>query len=277
MTQLPAAPAPAPAPLPDVQPMAPAKRNVLAIVALVVSVVGFVFACMPGALIVGWILLPIGFVLSIVALFLKGRGKWMAVVALVASIVGTIVGVVVFTTVVANSFNEAFGEPDVTVSEPDIDSVADPAVSAEPAGETEEAAAQGTRDNPFPLGSTITTDDWTVVINSYTLDGAAAVAAGNSFNDPAPAGSHYEIVNATVTYTGAESGYAAEVGVALVTSSGNVVNSFDNIVVLADGFGLDELYAGASTTGSIAFLVPDGETATIRVSPGFFADEVFVQ
>lgn len=38
-----------------------------------------------------------------------------------------------------------------------------------------------------------------------------------------------------------------------------------------------KLYAGASATGSEAFLVPDGESVLLRVRPGLFADEVFVK
>ncbi|GAA2035740.1 hypothetical protein GCM10009819_20330 [Agromyces tropicus] len=87
---------------------ADAKPHVLGIIALIVAAVGFIFACIPGALIVGWILLPIAFILSIVALFLKGR-KWAAIAGLVVSIVGTIVGFVVFFAVVATSFEQAFG------------------------------------------------------------------------------------------------------------------------------------------------------------------------
>lgn len=275
----PAAPAPQqmPPPMPPVdQPATPAKRNVLALVALITAAAGFIFACVPGALIVGWILLPIAFVLSIVSLFLKGRGKWMGIVGLVASIVGTIVGFVVFFTMMANvaqeAFEEEFGSGDTVVSEPADESGED----AAPAAEEETDVAEGTRENPYALGSTISSSDWTVVINSHTADGAEAVAA-NGFNDPAPAGSHYEVVNYTVTYTGDESGMAAEVSVAFVTSAGNVVNSYDNIVLLEDGFGMDELYNGASATGSQAFLVTDGETALIRVRPGMFTDEVFVQ
>lgn len=97
------------------------------------------------------------------------------------------------------------------------------------------------------------------------------------FNEPAPAGSHYEIVNDTVTYKGAESSYAAEVMLDYVTSAGNVISGFDNFVILADGFSLDELYTDASATGSVAFLVPDGETALLRVRPGILADEVFIK
>lgn len=253
---------------------APKKTNVVALVALIVAAVGFIFACVPGALIVGWVLLPIAFVLSIVSLFLKGDRKWMGVVGLILSIVGTIVGFVVFFAVLANAASEAFGDTETTVTQPADEEVAAAAADEE---EPADAAGQGTRENPYPLASQISTDDWTVVVNSHTADGAAAVADGNMFNDPAPAGSHYEIVNYTVTYTGDESGLAAEVSVAFVTSAGNVVNSYDSLVMLADSFGLDELYNGASASGSEAFLVPDGETALIRVRPGMLADEVFVQ
>lgn len=71
--------------------------------------------------------------------------------------------------------------------------------------------------------------------------------------------------------------HAAKVSAALVTSAGNVVNSYDNVVILEDDIDMDELYNGASATGCLAFLIPDGETALIRVRPGVLADEVFVQ
>ncbi|SJN21062.1 Basic proline-rich protein [Microbacterium esteraromaticum] len=272
-------PPPYTAPAPGVAPVPAAKKNnVLALVALIVAAVGFLFACIPGALIVGWILLPIAFVLSIVSLFMKGDRKWMGVVGLVLSIVGTIVGFVVFFAGLSAAIDDAFGGSETTVSQPVDAAAADDAAADDEKAEDKPAdAAQGTRDNPYPLSSKISSDDWTVVVNSHTPDGAAAVAAGNQFNDKAPAGSHYELVNYTVTYTGDESGLAAEVGISFVTSAGNVLNSYDAMVVLEDGFGLDELYNGASATGSDAFLVPDGESVLIRVSPGFFANEVFVQ
>ena len=252
---------------------APGKKNVVALIAMIVAIVGFIFACVPGALIVGWVLLPIAFVLSIVSLFLKGGRKWMGVVGLVVSIIGTIVGFIVFFAVVATAFDQSFGSGDTTVSQP-VEQDAEPAADAEePAAD---AAAEGTRENPYPLKSTISNEDWTVVVNSYTADGNPVVAK-NGFNDSAPAGSHYEVVNYTVTYNGAEKGMAAEAQIAVVTSAGNVVNSYDNLVILDDGFGLEEMYKGASATGSEAFLVPDGETVLLRVTPGMFADEVFVK
>ena len=52
-------------PAPMQQAPAPLKkgRNTVGIVALVMAVIGFIFACVPGALIVGWILLPISFII----------------------------------------------------------------------------------------------------------------------------------------------------------------------------------------------------------------------
>src|SRR5699024_2284731 len=69
------------------------QRNIVGLIALIVVVVGFIFACIPGALIVGWILLPISFILSIVGLAMSGKTKGTSISALIVSIVGFIVGV----------------------------------------------------------------------------------------------------------------------------------------------------------------------------------------
>jgi hypothetical protein len=80
-------------------------------VALIVNIIGFVFACIPGALIVGWVLLPAAFVLSIVGLCLSGKSKGTSIAAVI-SITGVVVGVVVFFAVVADAFDDAFGKSD---------------------------------------------------------------------------------------------------------------------------------------------------------------------
>ncbi|MFV9423774.1 DUF2510 domain-containing protein [Microbacterium sp. S1037] len=85
-------------------------RNLLGIVALGLAAVGFIFACIPGALIVGWILLPIAFILGIVALFQKDKPKWQGLTAIIVSVVGTIVGVVVFFVVAATALNNAIDD-----------------------------------------------------------------------------------------------------------------------------------------------------------------------
>ncbi|MFP1602973.1 hypothetical protein ACLD0U_09825 [Microbacterium sp. 2216-1] len=103
---------------------------------MIVAFVGFIFACIPGALIVGWVLLPIAFVLSVVSLVLKGKRKWMGVVGLIVSIVGTVVGFFVFFAVVSTAFDDAFDDafaPETAVSQASEEQAADD--SEEPAAE----------------------------------------------------------------------------------------------------------------------------------------------
>jgi hypothetical protein len=249
------------------------ERNVLAIVALIVAGLGFIFSCIPGALIIGWILLPIGFILAIVALFLKGKGKGLAVTALIISVVGTIVAVVVFFAVVANSFNDAFN-PKSTISAPSSSAQPSQSKSAAP------SAAVGTRENPAPIGSQIKGTDFTVTINSVNLNGNDAVTSANQFNDPPADGTQYAIVNATITYTGKTSATPAEVQIAYVTAGGNVINSFDKIVIGPDPqISANDLYTGASVTGNVVLQIPVNDNGLIRVSPGIVGDssDVFVK
>ncbi|WP_228479407.1 DUF2510 domain-containing protein [Microbacterium atlanticum] len=127
-------PGPPTAPAPEKRP-----RNILGIVALAVAAVGFIFACIPGALIVGWILLPIGFFLGIIALFQKDKPKWQGLTAIIVSVVGTIVGVIVFMAVAAGAVSDAInatvteevGTSDVADEETSADE--EPAVEEEPA------------------------------------------------------------------------------------------------------------------------------------------------
>ena len=103
-----------PPPPPPAGAQAPAKRNnIVGLIALIASIIGFVFACIPGALIVGWVLLPIAFVLGIVGLFLSGKAKGTSIAAIIVSIIGTVVGVVVFFTVASDAFKDAFNKPDL--------------------------------------------------------------------------------------------------------------------------------------------------------------------
>lgn len=100
-----------PTPTVQPQPAIPAKKpvNVLGLVALGIAVVGFIFACIPGALIVGWVLLPTAFILGIVAL-VKSRPKWMGLTAIIVSVVGTIVGFVVFFSLAAGAISDGFND-----------------------------------------------------------------------------------------------------------------------------------------------------------------------
>lgn len=244
------------------------QKNTIGLIALIVAAVGFVFACIPGALIIGWVLLPIGFILAIVSFFLKGKKKGLGVAALIVAIVGTIVGFVVFFTVVATAFDDAFSNGDTSVSVP------------EGSGVVEEVADENSRENPYPLGSVISDDEWELVVNSVNLDATEAVASANEFNDAAPAGEVYILANVTITYKGTDpSGAMPTQSIAYVTVEGNTVNSFDSFAVAPDALdSITTLYEGASTTGNVVLTAPAESVGqgVLAVSPSMFGEKVFV-
>ena len=250
------------------------KLNVVGLIALVTAALGFIFACMPGALIVGWILLPIAFVLALVSLFLRDKPKGMGITALILSIVGTIVGAVVFFAVVGSSIDNALGSGDTKVVAPSgeagaTDGAADPAAEA------------GTRENPHPIGSVIESDDWRIVVNSVSLAATDAVVAANQFNDPPAEGSEYILVNYSATYIGDDPNgqMPAFVSVEYVTADGRTVNAFAKSVSEPDPIDTTSaLYKDGTATGNEAFEVPTATAGqgVLAVRPGMLADKVFV-
>src|SRR6187402_2121312 len=179
---------------------APTKRgNPVGLVAFILAIVGTVVACIPGAFIAGWVLLPVAFILAIIGLVVAGRRRGFALAGLIISVVGTIVGLVVFFAVAASSVDGAFGGAGAPVAP----------------GSSSSAGAEkaGSRGDPVPLRSPITGRDYTVVVNSVTFDADDQVLAASPFNTAPPAGSSYLVVNVTVTYTGKASGSAGLVAV----------------------------------------------------------------
>ncbi|NNH07154.1 TM2 domain-containing protein [Cellulomonas fimi] len=154
----------------------------------------------------------------------------------------------------------------------------------EPAAE-EPAAEQGTRENPLPLGTPVTVEDydgpaWEVTLGAPTYDATEAVRAANQFNEEAPAGLTYVVVPVTVTRLGA----AAEapwigLNIEYVTASGTTHTSADTMAVAPEPTfnDINELYTGASGAGNVVLAVPTGDAGTgaWKIS-AMFGDEVFV-
>ncbi|TFB71456.1 hypothetical protein E3O06_13215 [Cryobacterium glaciale] len=248
----------------------------MGLIALIAAVLGFIFACIPGALIVGWILLPIAFVLAIVSLFLKGRAKWMGITALIVSIVGTIVGVIVFFAVLVTSVDDAFNSGDVTVVEPSNDTAADDGAAAE-----EPTVEAGTRENPYPIGSVMESDDWRVVINSVSLGATDTILAAESYNEPPTEGSEYILVNYSATYLGVDPNgqMPAFVTIGYVTVDGTTVNAFDKMIFAPEPIDTTStLYTDGIATGNTAFEVPSATAGqgVLAVTLDLFDDKVFV-
>lgn len=271
-------------------------RNALGIIALITAILGTIFACVPGALIIGWILLPIAFILSLASLFLRGKKRGAGLAGLIISIIGTVIGVIVFLAVVSNAFDEAFDDETTTdqgaesssaesgVDEDDTAAEAELSAAAAVEEEDSENPAEdselGTRDNPYPLGTEISSSDWTVVVNSVDFDADAAIASENQFNESPEDGHTYILVNLTATYTGDDpNGAEPWVSVSYVSPQGNSFRPSDRPVVEPDSFDrIATLFHGASETGNFALHVPaeDVENGVLSVEPEMFADTAYL-
>ena len=243
-------------------------KNTVGLIALILAILGFVFACIPGALIVGWILLPISFILSIVSLFFAGKPKKAGISALIISIIGTIIGSIVFIFVIGSAVDDALSGGEVTVTTPDGES------------SSGKADAGKKRENPLPLGSTIETDEWEITVHSVNLNANDEVAAENEFNDPPADGNVFILVNLTATYQGDDAeGSIPWATVDFVSSGGNTFSGSDSFAIAPDMFdSLESLYEGASTRGNILIEVPKNEVSkgVLAVSPELMANKVFV-
>lgn len=248
------------------------QKNVMGIIAFVIAVFGFVFGCIPGALIMGWILLPIAFLLAIISFFLKG-GKAFSVTALILSVVGTIVAILVFFFVVASSFDEAFS--DDTSAQAPVEEASGEGIDAEASG-----GEEGTRENPFSIGTKLSSDSWDVTVTDVTLDATDEVLAENEFNESPEDGNQYMTVDLDITYTGDEpDGEMPMATVEYVSAGGNTFDGLDDMVVAPDALDtVENLYRGATTSGSVAIQIPsdDADAGVLAVTPDMLADKVYV-
>lgn len=248
------------------------QKNVMGIIAFIIAIVGFIFGCIPGALIMGWILLPIAFLLAIISFFLKGK-KGLSIAALILSVVGTIVAILVFLFVVASSFDDAFSD-DVSAEAPAEEVVGE-------AGDAEDAGGdEGTRKNPYAIGTKISSENWDTTITNVTLDATDEVLAENEFNETPDDGNQYMMIDVEMTYTGDEpDGEMPMATFEYVSAGGNTFDGLDDMVVAPNALDtLENMYNGASTSGSIAIQIPseDAEAGVLAVNPDMFADKVYV-
>ncbi|MDO4899191.1 hypothetical protein [Actinomyces sp.] len=269
-------PPPTPAPV-----QMSAQRNTIGLIALICAIAGFILACIPGALIAGWILLPISFILGLVSLFQKGHTRWQGITAIVLSIVGTAVAVLVFLVVASNALDDALGTSSDTVVSSTTDSASTDGAGSNSNGKAPTGTDTGTRENPAALGSEISSDEWKVVVNSVTFDATAEVIAENPFNDSPADGDEYILINYTVTYVGddPDGGMPAFVTVNYVTADGVTIDGSDTLAVAPDEIDtLTTLYNGGSVTGNEAIAVPSAsaQDGVLAVQPGLLANKAFV-
>ncbi len=129
-------------------------------------------------------------------------------------------------------------------------------------GESTEAPAAGTRENPLPLGTTAKVGDWEITVASVNLLANDAVAQANQFNSPPVAGSQYVMAALTAKYVGADSGtFWTDMSAKFIGSAGNTFDQGGSsyAVVPTPITDTGETFPGASVSGNLVFEVPSDQ------------------
>lgn len=145
-----------------------------------------------------------------------------------------------------------------TVIKKDPPAASEQGDTADESPAAEEEVKPGMREDPLPVGSTALIGDWEVKVVSVNVDAGEEVAKTNEFNDPAPDGSRFVLVNLEGTYTGDESGtFWADVSYKILGSKGNTFETFDVSVVSPNPvMGTGEAFPGATVAGDFVVAVP---------------------
>lgn len=163
--------------------------------------------------------------------------------------------------------------------------VSEPQVTEEETQQSSQDSALGSRNTPFDFGQSVTLKDngvdaWEVQFLGINPDAEDVLLEENMFNDPAPEGFVYAMLEIQYTYLGEDRGTPAfDLDLAFVTAEGTTHKSSDvSVVTPNDVFGINELYNGGSAVGNEAIAIPVDslETGTWRLSI-FIGDEIYIE
>lgn len=268
---------PPPAPPPVTPAPSPATgSNGLATAGFVLGLLGFLGSFIPVINVVGIVLGLLGAILAGVGLAVSKRanvGKGLALAGLILGLLAIVIAIAI-NALFVSGVNTALDE----ATKVDVKAPANAAGTDSPnaAKESTDSKLGSTRNNPAPIGSTISGGDWSVVINSVQ-----AVEKDSMGQQPA-AGHVLILVNLTATYTGDdEQGDSAWSNVEYVTPDGSSIDSTSGstLFMADDSFdSLKTLYKGASETGNEILEVPaDGwQNGVLAIKPDLFKDATFV-
>src|SRR5690606_17465378 len=132
--------------------------------------------------------------------------------------------------------------------------------TADPEPEDPDAPAageEGSRSNPYPIGTVVANSEWEVSLGE-PREGWAEIRERNSFNDPPADGMEYHLVPLSVTYVGADSAVPwLELTVEFVGDDARTYTGRCGVIP-DDLMDVDALYEGGSAEGNVCVEVPEG-------------------
>ncbi len=121
----------------------------------------------------------------------------------------------------------------------------------------------GTRENPIPLGSSVSYPDWDVSVKGFGPNANNLIASASQYNDPPDPGYVYVMVEVQGTYTG------TSVGVMRRGLNYYMVGSSNILYEIQSGISYDGLYKhpdvlqDGTATGNLAFVVLSDEVSSL--------------
>ncbi|MCH8563711.1 hypothetical protein LTI14_10885 [Nesterenkonia sp. YGD6] len=268
----------------------PPQSKALGIASMVIGIVAIVLGFIPLIGLLSFILGPAAIVLGILALANK-TGQAQAITGIVTGALGLItvsIGTWLFGAAMSSFEEETTGSVTQTVEPEGPEESEESEVNTEEPADVEDEQAAGdeseptetdevgTRANPLAIGETVSNRDWEVTVNSVTRDAGDQIAGENQFNDPAPEGTTYALINVSISYSGdASQTPLFGTGIAYVSGTGETIDEFDQYVVVPDPLdSMRELYNGGTEQGNVAIAIPnDDEDGAVRIRLGFVSTE----
>ena len=230
------------------EPAAKRPPHLIAWLGLGAAALGFILACIPGVLIAGWVLLPIGLILSIVAFFFKGA-KWPAITGVILAVVGGIVAVIVAIAVIVSSAQQAFEEFEDTITQSPDDGQIDS--EDEPDAEVDETGS---------LGESVTLEQYTGTAE-VTIESATWGTTNGS--DFAPDATNGGFLIIEVVWTGVEDTTNSNPLYFSVTDAAGVEGTLD--IFAPEMLEAAQVAPGEEVRGTISFDVSDAGPYTVSL------------
>ncbi|PZP02118.1 MAG: hypothetical protein DI609_02935 [Corynebacterium urealyticum] len=245
-------------------------RDVLGLIAILVSVLGGILGCVFGAGLINWCVLALGFLCGLIALAVsKGTGA-LGAAAMFLALVGT-----VLTTIATLTFHSAdpadpVPEAAPTTPTPDLKDAPPPqdnhimdgreTVELDLDGGRYDAIAEGepgSHTAPIEPGVVARSGDWSLLVTDINMDANEDVAAASPKNDKPQEGRKYITFTYTMRYEGTEE--AAKASAAIVYQDPDGELRDDHHLHSFDGY-FSTYYPfrpGETRSGAIVATVPE--------------------
>ncbi|QAY63454.1 DUF4190 domain-containing protein [Xylanimonas allomyrinae] len=263
--------------------------NGLATAGFVLGLIGLVLCLIPIVNNVAFPLAGLGLVFGVIGLLKARKGAPKKGLAIAAIVLSVLAGVGVFAS--QSFYGKVLDDVSDSLADTPTASTDDAgATDAGPAGDDEAAepstpeagddaaaddgAPSGTRQNPYPVGTQVTSTDWTITLGT-PREAWGEIQAANQFNTAPDDGMEYWIVPLTGTFTGDQPSTpwvdlsVRFVGDDNVTYDGTCGVVPDSLIDVA------ELYAGAELSANACVAVPAGAPGLFTLRTSLFGDQVF--